>query len=574
MSIQETSKYFESTHSIYNRVAGNTDSSNRMESVSVFRDGLSTCHLASGQVSGGKNCRWSPRNKGGVPMDYDPKANLVYADGSDAHTLLIGATGSKKSRLVVMPTVRILGAAGESMVTCDPKAEIYQRTSGYLKQLGYDLHVVNLRDPSKGDGWNILEIPFKLYNSGEIDKACEYINDQAAALIPINSKDPYWDYSSRDLYVGLVLLLFELSIKFGQGLKSVNIQNLLRLKTDLFTSTISREIKKTDLWAFADKHDLIRTKLLGIVICPSDTMGCILSVFDQYLSCFSLQPQIINLLNETTLKLDRIGYEKTAIFLIMPDEKSTYHKLITVFIKQVYELLIDQAYTDRQDNGFPIRVNFLLDEFSSLPTISDFPQMIAASRSRNIRFTLVIQSKHQIQQRYGEEAETIQSNCANWMFLNSREVPLLQEISTLAGEKGNKPLIPVSRLQHLDKEKGECLIFAGRLYPYIACLPDISEYDHDNFREWPMPQRNHESDKIISFVTMLEQQRNADSSNQTLMERMGQLSFSDVNVDDLVKKIDAKIAELEAEEAAERARLQASSTVPSAVVPYRQDPNG
>ena len=158
---------------------------------------------------------------------------------------------------------------------------------------------------------------------------CEYINDQAAALIPINSKDPYWDYSSRDLYVGLVLLLFELSIKFGQGLKSVNIQNLLRLKTDLFTSTISREIKKTDLWAFADKHELIRTKLLGIVICPSDTMGCILSVFDQYLSCFSLQPQIINLLNETTLKLDRIGYEKTAIFLIMPDEKSTYHKLIT-----------------------------------------------------------------------------------------------------------------------------------------------------------------------------------------------------------------------------------------------------
>ena len=106
-------------------------------------------------------------------MDYDPKANLVYADGSDAHTLLIGATGSKKSRLVVMPTVRILGAAGESMVICDPKAEIYQRTSGYLKQLGYDLHVVNLRDPSKGDGWNILEIPFKLYNSGEIDKACE-----------------------------------------------------------------------------------------------------------------------------------------------------------------------------------------------------------------------------------------------------------------------------------------------------------------------------------------------------------------------------------------------------------------
>ena len=552
--------YFESTRSMYSRVSGNDDTSNRMETVATFRDGLSTYHLPSNQVTGGKNCRWSPRNKGGVPMDYDPTAALTYADGSDAHTLLIGATGSKKSRLVVMPTVRILGAAGESMVVCDPKAEIYHRTSGYLKKLGYNLHVVNLRDPSKGDGWNILEIPFKLYTSGNIDKAYEYINDQAAALIPISSRDPYWDYSSRDLYVGLVMLLFELAIKFELGIDAVNMQSLIRLKTDFFSSTISRDIKKTDLWLFAEKHDLIRTKLLGIVICPSDTMGCILSVFDQYLSCFTLQPQIISLLNKTTLSVNRIGYDKTAIFLIMPDEKSTYHKLITVFIKQIYELLIDQAYNDRQENGFPIRVNFLLDEFSSLPTISDFPQMIAASRSRNIRFTLVIQSKHQIQQRYEDEAETIQSNCANWMFLNSREVPLLQEISTLAGDKGNKPLISVSRLQHLNKEKGECLVFAGRLYPYISCLPDISVYDHDEFEEWPMGIRNASINATFSFSAMLQKQREdgCATQNNTLPDQLARLALPHVNVDELIQKIDAKIAALEAEEAVEKAKLDAA----------------
>lgn len=551
-------KYFESTQSMYNRITGSSDGPNRMESVDAFRSGLSTYHLQTGNITGGSNSRWSPQNKGGVPMDFDPNSNLGYVDGSDSHTLLIGATGSKKSRLVIMPEVRILGAAGESMVICDPKAELYLRTAGYLDGLDYDVRVVNLRDPSKGDGWNILEIPFRLYSTGEIDKACEYINDQAAALIPINSKDPYWDYSSRDLYVGLALLLFELSIKFGQGLKSVNIQNLIHLKNDLFSSTISREIKKSKLWLFAEKNDLIRTKLLGIVICPSDTMGCILSVFDQYLSCFTLQPQIISLLNETTLKFDRIGYEKTAIFLIMPDEKSTYHKLITVFIKQIYELLIDQAYADHRENGFPVRVNFLLDEFSSLPTISDFPQMIAASRSRNIRFTLVVQSKHQLQQRYEEEAETIQSNCANWMFLNSREVPLLQEISTLAGEKRNKPLIPVSRLQHLDKEKGECLIFAGRLYPYIACLPDISIYDGNQFGELPMPKRVCDTNKAVSFLSMLDdaEKRGGDVKYHNLVKYADHFQPPKINVDDLIKKIDAKIAEWEAQEASETERKQ------------------
>ncbi len=124
-------------------------------------------------------------------------------------------------------------------------------------------------------------------------------------------------------------------------------------------------------------------------------------------------------------------------------------------------------------------MNFILDEFSSLPAISDFPQMISASRSRNIRFILVVQSKHQLTQRYKEETDTIMSNCTNWMFLTSREIELLKELSELGGTTGsnNGKLISVSWLQHLDKEKGECLILSGRKYPYVAVLPDIDAYD-------------------------------------------------------------------------------------------------
>lgn len=580
--------YFESASCTYNRIAFSSDTNNRMETSEVFRDGLSAYSIASGGISKGKNCIWSPANKGGVPMDYDAAKGTVYADGSDAHTLLIGATGSKKSRLVVMPTVRILGAAGESMVICDPKAEIYRRTSGFLKQKDYDIHVINLRNPSKGDGWNILEIPYDLFIAGEIDKACEYINDQAAALIPINSNDPYWDYSSRDLYVGLALLLFELAKKYGLGNSAVNIQSLIRLKTDMFLSTSSNTIKRGALWQFAEKHDMIRTKLLGIVVCPSDTLGCILSVFDQYLSCFTLQPQIISLLSDTTIPLNQIGHKKTAIFLIMPDEKSTYHKLITIFVKQIYELLIDQAYKEHQDSGFPLRVNFILDEFSSLPAISDFPQMIAASRSRNIRFTIVVQSKHQMKQRYQEETETIQSNCANWMFLNSREVPLLQEISTLAGDKGRNPLIPVSRLQHLDKEKGECLVFAGRLYPYLARLADISAYDNNVFQECPIPERISLAVSVESFVERLndEQAEHSKTGMEDLAPNLvlneenlfdfpefSPEELPDFNVDELIKRFDSKNEDKEEQKKTEethesRVQYQSAEEPPNATPNY------
>lgn len=101
--------------------------------------------------------------------------------------------------------------------------------------------------------------------------------------------------------------------------------------------------------------------------------------------------------------------------------------------------MIFDAQNRAERDGFNVgilsnRVNYVLDEFSSLPTIRDFPAMVTAARSRNIRFTLVIQSKHQLIQRYREETDTIQTNCNNWIFLTGRELQLLEEISSLCGK--------------------------------------------------------------------------------------------------------------------------------------------
>lgn len=197
------------------------------------------------------------------------------------------------------------------------------------------------------------------------------------------------------------------------------------------------------------------------------------------------------MLSRSTFNLHDIGFGRDAIFLIMPDEKSTYHKIIAIFLKQMYEILIDNAFKMTRNNRFPVRVNFVLDEFSSLPPIPDMPQMITASRSRNIRFTLIVQSKHQLRQRYKEETETIMSNCANWMFLTSRETELLRELSDLGGvtSANNEPLISISRLQHLNKDEGECLIFSGRKHPYLATLPDIDLYDQHRYTPRELPLR-------------------------------------------------------------------------------------
>lgn len=493
-----------SSRSMYEQYVSGGGSQNRnksrFESKGVFRDGLSSYSMQQRTIRAGSACKWDQSNCSGVPMDYEPsEGGILYVDGADSHTLLIGATGSKKSRLIVMPTVRILAAAEENMVICDPKGEIYRRTAGFLHENGYSIHAINLREPQKGDGWNMLTAPYKLYCIGEIDKACEFINDMTINLMPLTAKDPYWDYSSRDMLFGLILLLFKICHETDLPADMINMRSILQLKEELFCSTSSQEIQKTVIWNFAKQDVLIRLRLNGTIICPERTLSCIISTFDQHMSCFSLQPQVIEMLSHSTFDLQNIGFGKCAIFLIMPDEKATFHKIITIFLKQMYELLIDGAFKRTEDNRFPSRINFILDEFSSLPTISDFPQMISASRSRNIRFILIVQSKHQLKQRYADETDTIMSNCGNWMFLTSRETDLLREISELSGRTGAnyEPLVSISRLQHLDKEKGECLIFCGRKYPYIAVLPDIDTYDNAQPPVYEMHLRPSEESKIL-----------------------------------------------------------------------------
>lgn len=461
----------------YKRGSSSDTGAARLEAPGTFRQIFAQYSLDGRKVTATGSYLWDDRNLGGAPMDFDPGHKRVYVDNSDAHTLVIGATGSKKSRLAAMPMVEILGAAGESMIVCDPKAEIYERTASFLSHLGYQIHVLNFRRPEASDGWNYLSIPYRKFLDGELDKACEYINDMSITLIPVTAKDPFWDHASRDLFVGLTLLLFYLCREYGLPEERVNMQAMLELRMDLFQSSDTNVVKDSALWHAAEKYGIVKAKLIGIAGAAEGTMSSILVTFDQHMSCFSLQPQLIQMLSTTTIGFEQIGFQETAVFLILPDEKCTYHPLASIFIKQIYEQLIDRAQAIQEGRRYPLRVNFVLDEFSSLPTIRDFPQMVTASRSRNLRFFLVIQSKHQLQQRYEEETDTILSNCTNWIFLFSRELSFLRELSDLVGSKNGKPLISVPYLQRLDKEKGECLVFSGRLSPYLAHLPDIDAYD-------------------------------------------------------------------------------------------------
>jgi len=438
-----------------------------------------------------KNHRHSfiPNGGGGVPLLYNEPKGLVFADASDSHTLVLGTTGSKKSRLVAMPTIQILCAAKESMIIVDPKGELRSNSSEVLRRNGYDVLVVDLRKPEHSNCWNPLATPYQLYRNGNIDRSCALVNDIATNIIGISktTNEPFWDNSAGSFLLGLTMLLFKYCKEFDINDDAVHFGNVNKLRRQLFTEDqynsangFSIEVDKR-ISDFYRGDPIIESALIGTTNCADQTKVSILSTFDQKMRIFSMQPNLMNMLAYNDIDIEHIIDKPTACFIIAPDEKTTYHPLVTLFIKQSYELLIDaiqRVQQNKHGEGKYKRVNYIIDEFSSLPRIADFPAMITAARSRNVRFNIFIQSKHQMHERYGEEAETIQDNCTNWIFLFSRELAILQDLSSLCGKdyRTGVPVATVEDLQKLDKFSGEALVFTGRNKPYIARLPDIEKY--------------------------------------------------------------------------------------------------
>lgn len=418
---------------------------------------------------------------GGIPLIFDETNSKVYIDQTDKHSITIGQTGSKKSRLVAMPLVHILGEAKESLIISDPKAEIYYRTYEYLKAKGYDIKVINLRNPRTSHGWNPLALPYSFYKENDFDHAYEFANDIATNLTVIDKseKDAFWDNSAGTLFFGLILLLFKYCYEYNESDEAVSISNIIELRNHLFST---KHPENSPLWEYAKTDRFTESMLIGTVMTAEATRQGVLSVFDQKMRVFSVQPSLLDMLSKNDNDYDRITEQPTAVFLILPDEKTGYHNLVSLYVKQSYEYLIYKAQNKYQDHSvLGNRVNYILDEFSSLPAITDFPAMITAARSRNIRFNLFLQSKKQLYLRYGDECDTIMSNCENWIYLSTRELAFLKELSELCGDTNNnrKPLLSISDLQRLDKHKGQILVLSGRNKPLISNLPDINFYDDE-----------------------------------------------------------------------------------------------
>ena len=444
----------------------------------------------------------------GVPLLLSEKE--AWVDNGEYHTLVIGSTGSGKTQTVIKPTVKLLAKAGESMIITDPKGEIYEATANMLRDKGYDVQILNFRDPQNGSSWNPLSLPYRMYKSGNQDKAIELLDDLALNILydeSSNNSDPFWEKTSADYFSGVALGLFEDAKE-----DEINI-NSISLMTTVGEEKFGGSTYIKEYFSFKDPASASVINASSTINAPTDTKGSILSVFRQKIKLFASRENLSEMLSHSDIELADIGRKKTALFIVVQDEKKTYHSLVTILLKQCYETLIAVA----QENGgeLPVRTNFLLDEFANMPPLKDVTTMITAARSRHIRFTMIIQNYAQLNQVYGKEnAETIRGNCGNIIYLISAELAALEEISKMCGEVKSKdddktastPLVTVSDLQRM--KQFEVIILRMRMQPFkTKFTPDFKLDWGKTYPKATYPEREKQQVHTFDIKTFVKEKK-------------------------------------------------------------------
>lgn len=499
-----------------------------------------------------------------------------YSDDSESHIAVIGRTGKGKSQCCSLPYMREILKRGESLIMLDPKGEGYKKNACYIPE-HYQVFCVDFRNPRKSPTkWNPLSTPYRLFCSKDPDDndiASSMLSELWNGVYPYDGhSDKFWTDSSVNYAKGLTYGLFETAGKETINLDSVAV---MMEQSEIRFGGPGNTIMK-EFYEQLPLDSLAKRNLATYVTGPNETRASIHSVAASGLEVFSRSKGLMEMLSDDTLNIMDIDVNRPFILtVITPDETDVYDALSGLLVSQVSQHLIRVA----QEKGgrLPIRVNIILEELGSVgKSIPSLPNLMVASRSRNLRLMLILQSHAQLVDVYGKsKAETINSCIGITIGFSTNSWETLTEWAQRCGEK------QIERNGHIIKEQlitasqlaamptGTALVMVDSQYKFIAHLPFYDEM-YDNSK-WKAPQYKPTASgrpfKSLDFEAMVKEikkkqmestlsgfsaERKAPEAPRGFPFFEEARSDSPMDIDSLLSRIDAKIAELEAAEEAER----------------------
>ena len=359
----------------------------------------------------------------GVILGVKKKKGVDYAmvDDDDVHTLMIGAAGCGKTAYWLYPNLEYACAAGMSFLTTDTKGDLYRNYGNIAKQYyGYDVAIIDLRNPTKSDGNNILHLvnkymdeykehPENIALKAKAEKYAKIIgktlifSDGDAASYGQNA---FFYDAAEGLITSVILLIAEFAPPEQRHIVSV-----FKLIQDLLAPSGIKGKNQFQLLMEKLPPDHKTRWFAGAALNTSEqAMASIMSTAMSRLNAF-LDSELEQILCfDTAIDAEKFCSSKCAIFIVLPEENPATYFMVSLLLQQLYREILTVA--DEQGGALKDRVMFYMDEFGTLPAISSAEMMYSASRSRKLSLVSIIQSYKQLEKNYGSEgADIIKDNC-------------------------------------------------------------------------------------------------------------------------------------------------------------------
>lgn len=388
--------------------------------------------------------------RNGMHLPVDEKGNAIQGlvvgckgskgsvtgliDTGDVHCLMIGAAGVGKTAFFLYPNLEYACASGMSFITTDTKGDLARNYGTIAKEnYGYNIAVIDLRNPTRSDGNNLLHLVNKYMDLYRADnnnfsakaKAEKYAKIISKTIISTDGnnaamgQNAFFYDAAEGLLTAVILLIAEYLSPVdedGHMVDKRHIISVFKMVQDLMAPS---NIKgKNQFQLLMDKlppNHKAKWFAGAALNSAEQAMASVLSTVLSRLNAFLDSEMEQILCFNTAIDAETFCKEKSAIFLILPEEDNTKYFMVSLFLQQFYREMLTVA--DENCGKLPNRVMIYADEIGTIPKIESFEMMLSAGRSRRISVIPIIQSFAQLDKNYGKEgSEIITDNCQVTIF--------------------------------------------------------------------------------------------------------------------------------------------------------------
>ena len=377
----------------------------------------------------------------------------ALVDRDDVHCLMIGASGVGKTAFFLYPNLEFACASGMSYLALDTKGDLARNYGTIAKKCyGYHVSVIDLRNPTRSDGSNLLTLINRYMdiarehpdNLAARAKAEKYAKILAKTIVnpggdeQDRGQNAFFYDAAEGLLTSVILLLAEYVPPDSAGHEKRHIVSVFKLVQELLAP--SGQGKKTGFQVLMDNLPSTHKArwFAGAALNTSEQgMASVMSTVLSRLNAF-LDSELEQVLCfDSAIDAEHFAAEKSAIFLVLPEEDSTKNFMAGLMIQNLSRELFSVA--DEHGGKLQNRVVFYCDELGTMPPFDILP-LFSAGRSRKLTLVPIIQSLAQLEKNYGKEgAEIIGDNCQDTIF--GGFAPNSQTAETLSKALGSRTVL-------------------------------------------------------------------------------------------------------------------------------------